>query len=71
MEKDDKPLLGLIEDFVAANEMSPVTFGRKAMGDPHFVRDLRNGRRVWPETELKARDFISQYRPDVAQDAAA
>lgn len=39
--------------------MSEITFGRKALSDPHFVRQLRNGRRVWPETEAKVRKFIA------------
>ncbi|WP_230189316.1 hypothetical protein [Sphingobium sp. CECT 9361] len=38
--------------------MSEVTFGRKALNDPHFVRDIRNGRKVWPATEAKVRLFI-------------
>lgn len=51
-------LLKTIEAFVRASEMSEITFGRKALSDPHFVRQLRNGRRVWPETEAKVRKFI-------------
>jgi len=72
MEKDDLPLLEQIEAFLTEHDLSPITFGRRAMGDPHFVRDLRNGRRVWPETEAKARQFIATYVPDASdkQDAA-
>lgn len=52
-------LLHAIEAFVRASGMSEITFGRKALSDPHFVRQLRNGRRVWPETEAKVRKFIA------------
>jgi hypothetical protein len=60
----------LIEDidaFLKEAQMSPVTFGRKALGDPHFVGQLRGGRRCWPETEAKARRFIEQAKADGEQ----
>lgn len=70
MENGQTPLIAAIETFIADHSMSPVTFGRKAMNDPHFVRDIRAGRRVWPETEAKARTFMAAYQP-VEQQAAA
>jgi 2,4-dienoyl-CoA reductase-like NADH-dependent reductase (Old Yellow Enzyme family) len=51
-------LLDDVNAFLAASRMSPITFGRKAMNDPHFVRDLRKGRRAWPETEARVRAFM-------------
>lgn len=68
-------LLSDIERFVEAVDMSPITFGRKAVGDPHFVRDLRGDgdrkpRRVWPETEARVRDFMAEYRPDTSPEPA-
>jgi hypothetical protein len=51
-------LIADIDAFLETTQMSPVTFGRKALGDPHFVGQLRGGRRCWPETEAKARRFI-------------
>lgn len=64
-EADEAPphadLIKAIEDFVSDADMSEITFGRKAMGDPHFVRDLKNGRRIWPATEAKARGFIADF----------
>lgn len=59
MEHAEPPLIDQIEAFVSSNGMSPITFGREAMNDPHFVRDLRNGRRLWPETEAKVRRFLT------------
>jgi hypothetical protein len=57
-------LVGDIEAFIGRAGMSEITLGRKALGDPHFVRQLRNGRRVWPETEAKVRQFIATYSPE-------
>lgn len=54
-------LLPDIEAFLAANRLSPTRFGDEALGDRHFVRQLRDGRRVWPETEKKVRDFMAGY----------
>ncbi|WP_260927422.1 hypothetical protein [Novosphingobium sp. 9] len=50
MSKHHPELLAEIEAFVADAGMSEITFGRRTMSDPHFVRDIRNGRRLWPET---------------------
>ena len=50
--------------------MAPVTFGRKALNDPHLVADIRKGRRLWPETESKVRAFMAAYCPAHAQAAA-
>ncbi|MFC0204706.1 hypothetical protein [Novosphingobium soli] len=70
MSKHHPELLADIEAFVANAGMTEITFGRKAMSDPHFVRDIRNGRRLWPETEAKARDWMRGWSPE-HQDAAA
>lgn len=62
MSKHHPDLLAEIEAFVAKAGMSEITFGRKAMSDPHFVRDLRNNRRLWPETEAKVKKWIKAQR---------
>lgn len=59
-----------VDAFLERTGMAPVTFGREAMNDPHFVRDLRNGRRLWPETEAKVRAFMASYDPGRKADAA-
>lgn len=48
-----------VEDFLSSRKVEPTKFGREALGDPNFVRDLRNGRRIWPETAEKVRNFIA------------
>ncbi|WP_288935621.1 hypothetical protein [uncultured Sphingomonas sp.] len=62
MQTSEPPLIEAVEDFIEKHAMSPATFGRSVLRDPHFVRDLRGGRRVWPETENKVREFMSAYQ---------
>lgn len=62
-------LLQDIEAFLETQGMSATAFGDQALGDRHFVRQLRAGRRMWPETEAKVRHFMATYRPEKA-DAA-
>lgn len=54
-------LLSEIELFMDAHGLSHWQFGQKALGDKHFVRQIRGGRRVWPETEQKVRNFMVTY----------
>lgn len=63
-------LLTDIEAFLAENDVPPTRFGDEALGDRHFVRQLRDGRRVWPETEAKVRDFMRDYPAEPARAAA-
>jgi hypothetical protein len=56
-------LLSEIEAFMIRHEVPPTRFGDDALGDRHLVRQLRGGRRLWPETEAKVRDFMATYRP--------
>lgn len=70
MQTDTLPLVDAISTFIEDHAMSPVTFGRKAMRDPHFVNQLQKGRRVWPETEARVRDFMATYTPADANIAA-
>lgn len=61
MADPETPLPDAITSFLDSHQMAPVTFGRLALRDPHFVRDIRGGRRVWPETERKVRQFMDTY----------
>ena len=56
-------LIDEISAFLKLTDLSETTFGRLALKDPHFVRDVRNGRRLWPETEAKVRSFMIEYQP--------
>lgn len=62
-------LLTDIEAFLDAHGLSPTAFGVLALNDRHFVKQLRRGRRVWPETEARVRNFMVTFKP--AQKAAA
>jgi len=60
-------LLDDIEAFLATHEdISATALGDRALGDRHFVRQLRLGRRVWPETEEKVRAFMAEAGGGVA-----
>jgi hypothetical protein len=62
-------LLSDIEAFLAKTGMSATSFGDRSTKDRHLVRQMRFGRRVWPETEDKVRTFMREYSPERA-DAA-
>jgi hypothetical protein len=55
-------LLPEIEAFLETHNMGAHRFGIAAMGDKHFIRDLKKGRRLFPETEKRARLFMATYR---------
>lgn len=54
-------LLSDIERFMERTGVAPTRFGQLAIGDRHLVRTMRSGRRVWPETEAKIRQFMRGY----------
>ena len=66
----NKDLLASIDAFTRTHGMAESTFGREALNDWAFSRDLRAGRRVWPETEAKVRKFMTSYIASEAQNAA-
>jgi tRNA-dihydrouridine synthase len=66
MTQHHTELVATIDRFLASAGMSEITLGRKALGDPHFVRQLRNGRRLWPETEAKVRRFMAAHSNNAA-----
>lgn len=59
-------LLSEIEAFLTAHNMAATRFGDDALGDRHFVHQLRKGRRTWSETEAKVRRFMDEYRKAAA-----
>lgn len=65
-------LLDDIEAFLEHHEdLSATALGDRALGDRHFVRQLRMGRRVWPETEDKIRAFMADHEASNSGDGAA
>ena len=55
-------LLAELEAFLSATQMGASYFGKRATGNSEMVARLRNGGRVWPETEQQARDFMAAHR---------
>lgn len=60
-----------IQVFCKAHEIAPTRFGELALNDKPFVAQLEAGRRLWPETEAKVRDFMASYAPDLPRESAA
>lgn len=65
MAKTPRTLLQEIEAFLSETGMGESYFGKKAAGNSELVARLRDGRRVWPETEAKVRSFIMVTRGEV------
>lgn len=57
-------LLDDIDAFCETHGISATKFGELAMNDKPFVTRLRNGRRLWPETEANVRRFMATYKPE-------
>ncbi len=51
-------LLDQIEGYLARSGTKASMFGRQAVGDPRFVRDLREGRRPRRKTQELVKQFL-------------
>lgn len=51
-------LLSEIETYMARHDIGEHRFGMLAVSNGRLVERLRKGRRIWPETEQKVRDFM-------------
>lgn len=62
----DRPLLMSVERFLRDSGMAPTLLGRRSVGDPRLVHDLRNGR--CPRTDLRCRveHFMNKWRAECA-----
>lgn len=63
------PILAEIEKFCATHQMAESTFGRLAVGDWRFIKELRGEgrerpRRLWDDTAQRVRDFMVSYKPE-------
>ena len=55
-------LLQEIDTFLKFNpEVSKTSLGQDALNDPAFYTTLKKGRRCWPETVEKIRDWMKSY----------
>lgn len=60
--KEPDPILSDIEAFLAGTGMAASRFGMLALGDPRFVRDLRDGREVKRATRERLVGFMREWR---------
>jgi hypothetical protein len=63
------PLLTDIDAFLRVHKLSDSAFGRQALNDWKLIRQLRAGRRLWPDTEGRVRTFMAGYRPKARAEA--
>lgn len=68
-------LLDRIERHLKETHMSATRFGRRAVGDPRFVLDLRAGRRPRRRTVERVEAYLASRQPaeqrEVSDDKAA
>ena len=57
-------LIRKIEVFLRRTGMHPTTFGRRAVRDPRFVFDLRNGRTPRTGTEQRIEHFMNEHHEE-------
>lgn len=57
------PLLTEIDRFLAAEGIGEHRFGILAANNGRLIERLREGGRVWPETEERVRSFMANRRP--------
>lgn len=53
-------LLDQIEAYFAQHRMPPSKFGRLAVGDPRFVKDLRGGRLPRAKTRERVKRYLDR-----------
>ncbi len=64
-------LLAKIEAFLDRTGMSQTAFGTKALNDPPFVQQLRDGRDPKMSTAEKVQSFMDEYEADASPTEAA
>lgn len=54
-------LIYRVDAFLARYKMNATAFGKSALGDPNFVFQLRQGRKVMPRTIERVDAFMDEY----------
>lgn len=54
-------LLRSIKAFLTEHDLLPSQFGRRVVGDPRFVFDLRKGRTPRRDTEVRVRAWMQGF----------
>lgn len=55
-------LLTTIDRYLHSTRMPVTTFGRRAVGDPRIVLDLRRGRRPGPDMRTRIERFMGEHQ---------
>ena len=53
-------LITRINRHLRCTGMPPSRFGRRAVGDPNLIRQLRAGRQLRPSTEQRVAEYLDQ-----------
>lgn len=64
-------LLSLVERHLKRSATPPTRFGREAVGDPNFVRELRRGREVGEAIAVRVFAFIERAEAQAQAQAGA
>jgi hypothetical protein len=59
-------LLTRIQRYLRSSGISPSAFGRRVVGDPRFVHDLRNGREPRIATEARIHAWLDRQEENRA-----
>lgn len=62
-----KELLSDIDRFLRAAGIGEHRFGILAARNGRLVERLREGRRIWPDTEAKVREFLEKRGPELLE----
>ena len=65
------PLLTDIDAFLRIHKLSESAFGRLAVNDWKLIRQIKAGRRLWPDTEARVRTFMITFQPTPRRKKAA
>lgn len=65
MAEREQKLIEDIDTFLTEVSMKPTRLGTNALGDPGFVSGLRNGRKVYSDTDEKVRAYMAAYRKEL------
>lgn len=55
---DNRSLLSEVDKFLTKTGMAASTLGIKSLNDSKAITRLRAGKRMWPETIIKLRQFM-------------
>jgi hypothetical protein len=58
LEMSNQDILKDVDGFLGKTGMAESTLGRKALNDGKAIARLRAGKRMWPETIDKLREFM-------------